>query len=96
MDQTQQSGEAKPVAFHAYLTGPSGELLGVYRLLPEYCTLCPPKVGENGKLVRAQLGVIHETKDGRAETVQCLACDYSLTRPRRDPPGRRMNGGLSE
>ena len=80
----------KPVAYHRYLTDSSGAQLPIWRMThgPERCPLCPPIRPE------AVLGVTFDTPDGRAETVQCLACDYSTTRPRRDPPGRLMNQGM--
>ncbi|APU88913.1 hypothetical protein Rctr197k_102 [Virus Rctr197k] len=82
--------ERKPVAYHCYLTESSGKPLPIWRMTygPEKCPLCPPIRAE------AVLGVTTESPDGRAETVQCLACDYSATRPRRDPPGRLMNQRL--
>lgn len=80
--------EQQPVAFHEYLTDASGGRLPVYRLCNEYCPEC-------GRTRKGVLGVTFETRDGRAETVQCLKCDYTLTRPKRDPPGRRMNQGNS-
>lgn len=79
--------EQKPVAFHAYLTDSSGGRLPIFRLLQERCPECGRAHPD------AQLGITFETRDGRAETVQCLKCDYSITRPRRDPPGRKMNSG---
>lgn len=90
--EQQTPTDRKPVAFHAYLTESGGGALPIFRLLPERCENCPPfKNPATGLIERAQLGVTHDSPDGRAETVQCLRCDYSLTRPRRDPPGRRMN-----
>lgn len=76
---------ATPVAYHKYLTDGSGARLPIFRLLDEPCPNCGTSHPD------AKLGVIHETRDERAETVQCTLCDYSVTRPRRDPLTRRMN-----
>lgn len=75
----------QPIAFHSYLTNASGAPLPIFRMTygPEKCPQCPPIKPT------AVLGVTHE--DQRSETVQCLACDYVLTRPKKDPPGRKMN-----
>lgn len=86
--------ERKPAAYHAYLTDSSGAALPIWRLTEERCVHCPPRQDPaTGQIKYAVLGVTFETNDGRAETVQCLSCDYSMTRPRKDPPGRRMNQG---
>jgi hypothetical protein len=80
---TGRPDEPKPVAFHQYLTDGSGAPMPIFRFLHEPCPDC----------ASGALGVTFDTPDGRAETVQCLRCDYALTRPKRDPPERRMNQG---
>lgn len=74
----------KPVAFHKYLTDSSGGLLAVFRLTNERCPQCA---------LGGQLGIHSESRDGRSETVVCLTCDYTLTRPHVPPAGKRMNDG---
>ena len=83
---TMTNAVDRPVAFHAYLTDASGGRLPVFRLLQERCPECG-RAHPN-----AQLGVTHETRDGRAETVQCLLCDFQSTRSR-VIPHKRMNDG---
>lgn len=88
MSTTPLEDKDRPVvARHDYLTDAGGAPLGVYRLTGERCPLCPPIKKSS------VLGTTYTSADGRAETVQCLACDYSVTRPFRDAPGRRMNQG---
>lgn len=81
-----EENDKKPVAHHAYLTDASGGLLPLYELTTERCPSCPRH--RNGVL-----GIVFTSKDKRSQTVQCTLCDYSLTRPYRDPPGRKMNSG---
>lgn len=76
----------RPVAFHRYLTDQSGAPLGVIRMTGEVCAVCSPAN-------RGKLGIVFDSPDGRSEQVQCLSCDYTLTRPKKDPPTRRMNQG---
>ena len=78
------------VAFHTYLKDGLGNPMSVYRMTSERCPACSPATKE------ARLGVTHESNDKRHETVICLYCDFVLTRPFRDPPGRKMNAGRSD
>ncbi len=76
------------VARHAFLTDNAGELLPIYRLTSEACPVCPRRP-------QSVLGIAFTSRDARSETVQCLTCDYQLTRPVKDPPGRKMNQGTA-
>jgi hypothetical protein len=67
---------------HRFLKDQSGRPIEFKRMTSERCPTC-------GVAHKACLGVIFETDT--AETVQCENCDYAVTRPKRDPPGRRMN-----
>lgn len=82
-----------PIAYHAYLTDASGGRLPLFRWTDEVCTMCAPRFNTAGVLERARIGVTFSSRDGRAETIQCTACDFSMTRPRRLPANKRMNDG---
>jgi hypothetical protein len=70
---------------HRYLTDSAGALLKFERMLDELCSVCNPN--SRG----AKLGILSERD--RSETVQCEACDFQQTRPKKNAPGKRMNDG---
>lgn len=74
-----------PAAYHRYLSDAQGDRIAFTRVTTEPCPTCPPI----GPL--AFLGVTWTSSDRRIETVMCLNCEHCETRPRKRPPGARMN-----
>jgi len=75
---------AEGQVLHANLTDGCGTAITFVRMTEEPCPVCFSPHG-------GRIGILFETTT--SETVHCQRCDYTLSRPHRDAPGRKMNQG---